>query len=215
MSTITVALKGDHVAIAADALTTFDDTRLPPRNDAAPEKTFAVGDAHVGIVGYTAHFLVIQDALERFEDRDLGSRQGIFETFRALHPVLKDEYFLLPDSGQDGDPYESTQVSLLVAAPTGIFGVYDMREVHEYTRFWAMGSGAAFALGAMHAAYDGDLGAEALARLGVEAGCEFDRSSAPPVRSHAIARGEATPRRRPKRRLSAGGGPPGRSRGRR
>jgi len=215
MSTITVVRKNEQIAMAADALTTFNDTRLPPRNDAAPDKIFSVGECHVGIVGYTAHFLVIQDVLTRFPETDLTSRMGIFETFRALHPVLKEEYFLLPDSGQDGDPYESTQVSLLIASPTGIFGVYDMREVHEYTRFWSMGSGASFALGAMHAAYEGDTDAEAIAQLGVETGCEFDRSSAPPVQSFALAVGEATPRRRPKRRVQSGGGPPGRSRGRR
>ena len=189
MSTLTVARTARGTAIAADALTTFDDTRLPPDLDAAGEKIVrvetAAGPCYVGIVGYTAHFLVVQDALERMEDVDLSSRRGIFETFRALHPVLKEEYYLLPESGQEGDPYESTQVSLLIAAPTGIFGVYDMREVHAFSRFWAMGSGAPFALGAMHArwaeAEAGTLGAAALATLGVEAGCTFDPASALPV----------------------------------
>ena len=203
MSTITAVRKGDQIAIAADALTTFDDTRLPPANDAAPEKIFQIRDAHVGIVGFTAHYLVLQDVLSTYPDVDLSSRRAIFETFRALHPILKDEYFLLPDSGQDGDPYESTQVSLLVASPTGIFGVYDMREVHEYTRFWAMGSGAPFALGAMHAGYERDVDAETVARLGAEAGCEFDRSSAPPIQSFALAVGDAQPRPRGKRRVTA------------
>lgn len=183
MSTIAVVRTARGIAIASDALTTFDETRLPPEMDAAGEKVVRVGDVYVGIVGFTAHFLVVQDALERMEDADLTSRRGIFETFRALHPVLKDEYYLLPESGQEGDPYESTQVSLLIAAPTGIFGVYDMREVHEFSRFWAMGSGAPYALGAMHARWDvaDSLGPGALAAIGVEAGCTFDRSSAPPV----------------------------------
>lgn len=194
MSTITVVRTASGTAIAADALTTFDDTRLPPDLDAAGEKIVPVeteaGLCYVGVVGYTAHFLVIQDALERMEDPDLSSRRGIFETFRALHPVLKEEYYLLPETGQEGDPYESTQVSLLVAAPAGIFGVYDMREVHAFSRFWAMGSGAPFALGAMHArwaeAEAGTLSAAALATLGVEAGCTFDRSSALPVEVYEV-----------------------------
>ena len=67
MSTLTVARKGSRIAIASDALTTFDDTRLPPDNDAAPEKIVRIGDAYIGIVGFTAHHLVIQDALERLE----------------------------------------------------------------------------------------------------------------------------------------------------
>ena len=191
MSTIAVARTRGGTAIAADALTSFEGLRLPPDLDAAGEKVVRVGDAYVGIVGFTAHHLVIQDALERFEDPDLTSRRGIFETFRALHPVLKEEYYLLPETDQEGDPYESTQVSLLVASPGGIFGVYDMREVHEFTRFWAMGSGAGYALGAMHArwaeAEAGELDAGALAAVGVEAGCRFDTASGPPVTVYEVS----------------------------
>ena len=185
MSTLTVARKDGRIAIASDALTTFDETRLPPDNDAAPEKIVRIGDAYVGIVGYTAHHLVVQDALERMPEADFSSRRAIFETFRLLHPVLKDEYYLLPESGEEGDPYESTQISILIASPHGIFGVYDMREVHEYSRYWAMGSGFAYALGAMEARY-GDLDAAGVARLGAETGCTFDRSSAPPVTVHEL-----------------------------
>ena len=191
MSTITVARTAGGAALAADALTTFEGLKLPPDLDAAGEKVVRLGDAVVGIVGYAAHFLVVQDALERFEGADLSSRRGIFETFRALHPVLKDEYYLNPETDQDGDPYESTQVSLLIASPGGVFGVYDMREVHEFTRYWAMGSGASFALGAMHArwadAEAGDLDAGALAAVGAEAGCRFDASSGGPVTVYEVA----------------------------
>jgi len=190
MSTITVARTASGTALAADALTTFDDLKLPPDLDAAGEKVVRLGDVVVGIVGYSAHFLVLQDALERMEDADLTSRRGIFETFRALHPVLKEEYYLNPETDQEGDPYESTQVSLLIAAPTGLFGVYDMREVHEFTRYWAMGSGAPFALGAMHArwaeAEAGTLDAAALAAVGAEAGCRFDPSSGGPVEVYEV-----------------------------
>ena len=54
---------------------------------------------------------------------------------------------------EEDDPYESTQITALIANEHGIFGVYSMREVFEYTRFWAVGSGREFALGAMHALY--------------------------------------------------------------
>ncbi|WP_412068242.1 MFS transporter [Rubrivirga sp. IMCC43871] len=190
MSTLTAVRTATGLALASDALTTFDDLKLPPDLDAAGEKVLRVGDALVGVVGYAAHHLVLQDAFERAEFVDLTSRRGIFETFRGLHEVLKDEYYLKPETGEDGDPYESSQVSLLIAAPTGLFGVYDMREVHEYTRYWAMGSGAAFALGAMHArwhdAESGALDAGALAALGVETGCRFDASSGGPVTVYEV-----------------------------
>lgn len=180
MSTLTVARKGRHVAIASDALTTFEDTRLPPDNDAAPEKIIRVGDAYVGIVGYSAHFLVIQSALESLADPDFSSRRAIFETFRDLHPILKDEYYLLTE-GQEGDPYESSQHQLLIASPHGIFGVYDLREVHEYTRYWAMGSGFGFAIGAMWSVYEDETSAAEIATHGAYAGATFDRSSGLPI----------------------------------
>ncbi len=216
MSTLTVARKGNAVAMASDALTTFDDMRLPPANDAAPEKILHVGDALVGVVGYTAHFLVLEAALADLRHPDFTSRRGIFETFRALHPVLKEEYFLQPEA-EEGDPYESSQASLLVASPQGIFGVYDLREVHEYKNFWAMGSGTSFALGAMWAAYDGAGSAKDLAELGVRAGAEFDRSSSLPAFSFELALAAAAPRAdgvRPRaRRPVAPAGRRGRERG--
>ena len=194
MSTITVARTPSGTALASDALTTFDSLRLPPDLDAAGDKVIqldtASGPVAIGVVGFAAHYLVIQDALERFDDADLTTRRGIFETFRALHPVLKEEYYLLPETDQEGDPYESTQVSLLIAAPTGIFGVYDMREVHEFSRYWSMGSGSGYALGAMHARWHeveaGALDAGALAALGVEAGCRFDAGSEGPVTVYEV-----------------------------
>jgi ATP-dependent HslUV protease subunit HslV len=74
--------------------------------------------------------------------------------FRRLHPVLKEHAFLNPKEDED-DPYESSQITALIANATGIYGVYSYREVFEFDRFWAAGSGRSFALGAMHALYDG------------------------------------------------------------
>ena len=59
--------------------------------------------------------------------------------------------------------------------------MYSYREVFSFDRFWAIGSGRSFALGAMYVAYDKAKSAEKIARIGVEAGIEFDKSSAGPV----------------------------------
>jgi ATP-dependent protease HslVU (ClpYQ) peptidase subunit len=56
-----------------------------------------------------------------------------------------------------------------------------MREVYEFSRFWAIGSGRKFAMGAMHVAYGQDLDAHAIAEAGVRAGCEFDVNSSLPM----------------------------------
>lgn len=182
MSTVVVARKGGTVAIAADSLITFGETRLPAGYE-ANDKMFAIGTSTVGAVGSTAHMPVLRQALAALpaDDLRLDTRDALFDTFTRLHPKLKERFFLNTKE-HDNDPYESSQFSILIASANGIFGVESYREVFEFERFWAIGSGRRFALGAMHAAYAGARSAREVATAGVAAGCEFDTSSGGPVR---------------------------------
>jgi ATP-dependent protease HslVU (ClpYQ) peptidase subunit len=177
-----VARKGGTVAIASDSLVTFGETRLPHGYE-ANDKMFAVAGAWVGTVGTTAHMPVLRQALSALskDELQLHSRDAIFETFLRLHPKLKERYYLNTKE-QDSDPYESSQFSILIANVHGIFGVESYREVFEFDRFWAIGSGRRFALGAMHAVWDKAKSAREVAQAGVAAGCEFDTSTAGPIR---------------------------------
>jgi len=58
--------------------------------------------------------------------------------------------------------------------------------VFEYSRFWAVGSGREFAIGAMNAMYARLKTAEAVARIGIEAGCEFDKNSSMPMSLYSL-----------------------------
>jgi ATP-dependent protease HslVU (ClpYQ) peptidase subunit len=185
MTTIVVVKKNGEIAIASDALVTFGETRLPHGYE-TNEKIFRIGDSYIGLAGSTAHFAVMAEALRHLgEDCRLGSRVEIFNTFQRLHPVLKDRFFLNPKE-EDGDPYESSQITALIANPTGIYGVYSYREVFSFDRFWGIGSGRNFALGAMYAAYDRTASARRIAEIGVKAGAEFDKSSALPARVFSV-----------------------------
>jgi len=186
MTTVVVARKGNTVAIAADTLVTFGDTRLGHGYE-ANLKMFKVGDSWIGMAGTTAHFPVVRRALASLppEELKLHSRDQVFETFLKLHPKLKENFFL-NSKEEDADPYESSQFTALIANHAGIFGVYSYREVFEFDRFWGIGTGRAFALGAMYAAYDGAKNARDLAELGVRAGCEFDKNSSGPINAHTI-----------------------------
>ena len=185
MTTLTVVKKGDRVAIAADGLTTFGDTRLARSYKGEHEKILSIAGSWIGICGSSAHHLVLRSAFSRLEDVKLGSRMEVYETFRRLHPVLKEHAFLNPKEDDD-DPYESSQIKALIANSSGIYGVYSYREVFEFDRIWAAGSGRSFALGAMHALYESELSAARIAEAGVAAGIEFDTSSGPPIVVHEI-----------------------------
>src|SRR3954464_1796146 len=174
MTTIVVVRKADRAVIAADSLTTFGTTRLAPTYDRSPHKVVAYRDSFIGVAGSAAHQLVLENLLERNPTLDLHGKAAIYETFRKLHPVLKEEAFLNPKE-EDDDPYESSQMTVMIANPSGIYAVYSMREVFEFDRFWAIGSGRDFALGAMFVTYDGkSKTAAAVAQAGIHAGAEFD-----------------------------------------
>jgi ATP-dependent protease HslVU (ClpYQ) peptidase subunit len=185
MTTLVAVRKNDEIAIAADSLTTFGDTRLPAEFDRSSDKIVKHRDTYVGLCGSAAHQLVFENLLAKQQDVDFSNKAAIFETFSRFHPILKEQHFLNPKEEED-DPYESSQVTALVANPNGIFGVYSMREVFEYTQYWAIGSGREFALGAMYAQYPRLRSAEAIARIGIEAGATFDKNSALPMTIYTL-----------------------------
>lgn len=185
MTTCVVVKKDQQIAIAADSLVTFGDTRLSSAYE-ANQKIFRVGESYVTLAGTAAHFPVMRKLLtEMGEDCRLCSREEVFETYSKVHQILKENYFLNTKEDED-DPYESSQITSLIANPFGIFGVYSYREVFSFDRFWGIGSGRNFALGAMHAVYDQAGSARDIALAGVQAGVEFDKSSAAPFQVYSI-----------------------------
>jgi ATP-dependent protease HslVU (ClpYQ) peptidase subunit len=180
MTTIVVVRKAGEIAIASDSLVTFGEVRLPGEYE-ANQKIIRVGDSYIGLAGSTAHFAVVQRVLKEMGELTLHSREDVFDVFHRAHSILKDKYFLNPKE-DEGDPYESSQLTAVIANASGIYGVYSLREVFRFERFWGIGSGRNFALGAMHASYDRLRGARAVAVAGVKAGIEFDKSSSGPHR---------------------------------
>lgn len=185
MTTIVAVKKGGTVAIAADSLTTFGDMRLGRQYKGEHDKIIAIDGSWIGLCGSSAHHLVLSALLPRLDDIRLGSRMEVYDTFRRLHPLLKEQGYLNPKE-EDDDPYESSQITALIANASGIYGVYSYREVFDYERFWAIGSGRSFALGAMFAAYERCRSAADIARIGVEAGAEFDTATQGPIVLHDI-----------------------------
>lgn len=186
MTTIVVVKKNNQVVIAADSLITFGEVRQPEKYDCHSEKIQKVGDSYLSIVGSAAHTLVLDSVMRRKDFKaSFSSRESVFDTFLKMHKLLKDEYYLNPKD-EDDDPYESSRIDALIASPQGIFSVYALREVYEYKRFWALGSGSEFALGAMFACYDELDDAAEIAAKGVAAGAEFNVATALPMSMQTI-----------------------------
>lgn len=181
MTTLVMVEKDGVGCMAADTLASLGARKQPAHYVDRPEKILRVGDARVGFVGWSVHQDVIESALANgLELPEIENERDLFEFSRVLHKKLKDEYFLNTAIDSD-DPYESSQMMLFILNRHGMFALYSERCVERCRRFTATGSGSSYALGAMYAAYGQDLSAEAIARIGVEAGIEFDSRSLGPV----------------------------------
>lgn len=184
MSTITVVKKNGETAIAADTLTTGSSIKLSATYKSHRQKILKFGEAYLGFVGCAVHQDVFASIMEkRPGDLNFSSARHIFETFLALHPTLKEKFFLSASS----DTYESSGMNILIANPHGIFEVDDDRKVTEFEYFWATGSGRKYALGAMFQAYDHLPSAREIAIAGVLAATEFDQYSALPYHAFRCA----------------------------
>ena len=172
MSVVVAVRKGRRAAICSDSLTTQGSLRISGDVRVSPKKIHLIGRSYLGLTGNTAHHRVVASLVSNHSELlDLTSAQSMFESFRALQPILRDEYYVLPSEDDDQQEYESNQLSGLVCGPTGIFSLQSYREVTEFETYWAMGSGAEVALGALHATYESRRGALALAEIAATAAC--------------------------------------------
>ena len=181
MSTIVVTEKDGKVAIGADTLIKYGYTKQNAKYLHNTSKLVPFGESYLAIVGYAAWDLILREHLSTLEDVPrLGSDLEIFTFARELHTVLKEKYFINTKE-EDDDPVESSQMDCLIANPSGIYGLYSLRSVAHFSRFYSLGAGFKFALGAMHAVYDDpSKDARAVADVGLRASAEFDDSTEGP-----------------------------------
>ena len=188
MTTLTVVQKDGVAAVAADTQITGGSVKCPPGFQRGGSKIVPVNGSYIAVSGSTANTLVLRSLVKnRAQEFDLSSGDSIFETFRKLHKTLVDDYYVKTEQDDDNQEYESNQLSILIAGGTGIYEQQSYREVIQFERFWATGSGYRFALGAMEALYDdASLSAVEIAEQGVRIACQFDVNSGLPIESYVV-----------------------------
>lgn len=181
MSTTAIAKKNGYAAIGADTLALLGSVKESAEYIQNHSKIIKVGESYIGCIGHASNELVLTSYFSRLDKIPLlDSPQNIFEAACKLHKSLKEDYFLNTTENDD-DEFESSQVDCLIANPSGIFGLYSLRSVQEYSKFYALGSGQKFALGAMRAVYQKATSAEEVVRAGLEAAVDFDDGSGAPI----------------------------------
>ncbi len=182
MSIVVAVKKPTGSAIAADTLGTHHDLRISSQNRVNHHKICTYGESFVGLVGDSAIRCVFNNIYRLHPKRlKFGNSAEIFDTFLALHKVLKSRYYINTAEDDTSNFFEPSPICALILNTHGLFHVMCDRNVSEYSRYFAIGAGYELALGAMHALYERCDDPAVIARAGVEAACEYSAHCGLPI----------------------------------
>ena len=186
LSTIVVVKKKGVAVIGTDTLTSRGTLLVRAKYKRNCRKIHRINESYIGLVGSIAHHNVLDSIKRRYAGEiKLNSVDNIFETFLTLHGSLKDEYYVNIHEEKEQE-YESNQLHAVIANPYGIFEIQSYREVMEYSKFWAIGTGNEFALGSLHSIYDLHEDPKKIAEMALRTACEFDGPSGLPIKLHSV-----------------------------
>ncbi len=174
MSIVVAVKKNGRTVVAADSLNVFGQERIPTDNSKAT-KVRAVGSAFLAITGWSVYANIIDDLLLDAETPALGNEQEIFAFFLELWRQLRERYPFVNDQAHNKDsPFCDLDASFLVVNAQGIYKVSQDASVCRFDKYYAIGSGGVYALGALFQSYDDEPDSTKLARRAVETAIEFD-----------------------------------------
>lgn len=194
---IAVAVRKDaRIVLVTDSQTNLGSERVPASNLSGP-KFMQIGEAYLAATGWTLYSNILADVLGRRRATPrLDGEANIFKFFTRLWVELHERYNFVKDQADDADsPFGSLDSTFLVVCAQGIFGVASDLSVLTYERYFAIGSGAPVALGAVHALYESEHDAEAIARAAALAAIDHDVYCGHPIHV-ATVRERATRTRR-------------------
>lgn len=181
MGIVLAVKKNGVICIASDSMTVVgSSTKLTGNQVTNAEKIVEWGSSYVGITDHPVWPLVLKNYITHSKQKPaLKSREEIFDELLKMHQVLKDKYYLITEEDED-DGFESSRFESLIFNAHGIFKTYALRSIQHFISFAAIGSGASYALGALHALYERLDTAEEIAKAVLDVVVDFDDSSSFP-----------------------------------
>ncbi len=181
MSIIVGVTKNGRTVLAADSLNVFGQERIPADNCRAL-KVRPVGNALMGITGWSLYDNIMLDLLSAREPPSLRDDKEIFAFFMELWKELHERYPFVNDQPHEKDsPFGDFDASFLVANAAGIYKISQDASVCRFEKYYVIGSGGVYALGALHQIYDTDADAEQLAHRACATAIEFDIYCCTPI----------------------------------
>lgn len=175
MSIAVGVTKKGRTVIAADSQENFGDRKVLRTNHRSL-KILRLGSSYVAATGWGLYDNILQDYVARGREPRLHGSKQIFAFFLRFWKDLRKRYPLVNDQPHEDDPtpFADLDSSFLIVNRTGIFQVSGNLSVTKFEEYYAIGSGASYALGTLHALAGQDLDAEEIARRACAAAIAFD-----------------------------------------
>lgn len=175
MSIAVAVRKGNAIAVAADSQENFGDRKIVGANHRAT-KIMTLGGSELAMTGWGVYDNVFSDYLGSRRAPRFGSEREIFTFFVRFWKDLRKRYSFVDDQVAEDDrsPFADLDSSFLIANRHGIFHVSGDMSVMGFREYYAIGSGASYALGVLHALYPTERDPAVLARRACEAAIAFD-----------------------------------------
>ena len=187
MSIAVAVHKDGRIALGTDSKTRFGSSRIPVDN-LRTRKTHTIGRSLMATTGWGLYENILDDFLARFPNAELGGKTEIFHFFMGLWRELRDTYTLVKEQcdKDDDSPFANLDASFLVVNELGIYHVGADMSVTRFERYYAIGSGGDYSLGAIEAVYADVASAEKICRRAVEVAITFDVHCGGPVQLESV-----------------------------
>ena len=155
MGTI-IGIRKEHSVVLATDCVNVRDPAITSETSKGLSCIIRLGDSSIALnatLGYQTAFEAALEALAEKETPPLSSRHEVHAFFCKMHAALRNHGFMFV-SFQQGQDFEWTPMTALVANRSGLYRIDSARGVIECPKFAALGTGEAFALGALTAGYE-------------------------------------------------------------
>ncbi len=173
--TVAVAVKKNKdIVLAAETQFNYGSATYSSANHKA-HKIIKMGNAYVACTGWSLYENIFEDYLSGKKKVSLNSKKDIFKFFIKFWKDLKKNYSYVEDQADDDEsPFAHLDASFLIVNKKGIFHVSPNMSITQFEKYYAVGSGADYSLGALFTLYDQKQTAKNIAKQAVEAAIAYD-----------------------------------------
>lgn len=176
MTIILAIQKNDDTVIASDTRVSYGNEIIPGDN-LPVKKIITAGGTFIGSSGWGLYDNILIDYLSSRSGVTFEDAASIFSFFMDFWQELHKRYSFVNDqsSGKES-PFGDLDAKFLFVNRNGIFLVSNNMSVRRFNKFYAIGSGSSYSMGALDALYDSELDAATIARIAVGTAIRFDRT---------------------------------------